>query len=411
MRSVAECFDSRELDRVKWRAKAGIAGLLIGAAFVIFVALPPARLLLIFEEQISQSQMSNALQATGSYSLTGLLILIAASLMFYGLRRFRSRARENAIRATRAVTVQVSPLRVHRAGMRQGGRQLRRPSFLPEQHTDDAKLDLEAETPRVTGPSAQSAAGFLMRFRRSLALGETGAEASIHTTRERRIVRHPRFRHGRFASTDSPGSFKVRTPDTILNQIYAAGRGGVPRAVLVGSANASLDATAEAVSIARALAAGGDQIVLADLACGRASISGTLGLPSSPGFADLVTGRAGFEDVVRVDAETPLQVITAGGPPPPVTGENNERFTSVLEALTQAYDGVVLHADHEALRKFTPALKFELSAAIAVVNTATGTEGAKGDLSAFSPLGCPVFSYEKPSAERHLVSPAAASSE
>jgi len=203
----------------------------------------------------------------------------------------------------------------------------------------------------------------------------------------------------------------VRTPDTVLNQIYAAGRGGAPRALLVSGATASLDATPEAVSIARALATGGDQVVLVDLACGRVSISGTLGLKSSPGLAELFAGRAGFEDVVRVDAETPLQVIAAGGPTPTVPDEGNERFTSVLEALTQAYDGVVLHADHEALLKFTPALKFELSVAIAVVDTASGADSAKSDLNAFSPLGCPVLVYEKRSEEQRPVSPAAASNE
>jgi hypothetical protein len=104
-------------------------------------------------------------------------------------------------------------------------------------------------------------------------------------------------------------------------------------------------------------------------------------------------------------------VIAAGNQTLTVTSEGNERFTSVLEALTRAYDGVVLHADHEALLKFTPALKFELSVAIAVVDTVTGAYGAKGDLSAFSPLGCQVLAYEKPGNERRPVSPAAASNE
>jgi hypothetical protein len=145
MRSVAERFDPQDLDRVKWRARAGIAGLVIGAAFVIVISLPPARLLLIFEEQISQSQSSTAREAIGWYGLTGLLVLIASGLMLYGLRRVRSRARADAATAARTVAVQVSPLRVHRPGVRQGGRQLKRPSFLPEQHADEAKLGREAE--------------------------------------------------------------------------------------------------------------------------------------------------------------------------------------------------------------------------------------------------------------------------
>ena len=168
-----------------------------------------------------------------------------------------------------------------------------------------------------------------------------------------------------------------------------------------------MDATSEAVSIARALLSGGGQVVLVDLACGPISVSSALGLPSFPGLAELSAGRSGFEDIVRIDAETPLQVIAAGNPELAAAPEGSDRFTSVFEALTQAYDGVVLHADHEALRKFTTALRFELSLAIAVVDAAAGAGRAKADLSAFSPLGCPVLVYEQRGKERRSRSPTA----
>ncbi len=131
---------------------------------------------------------------------------------------------------------------------------------------------------------------------------------------------------------------------------------------------------------------------MADLACGAVSVASALALPHSPGLAELCAGRARFEDVVRIDAETPLQVIAAGDPKLIASPDGCERFTSVFEALTQAYDGVVLHSDREALLKLTSALRFELSAAIAVMDT---PGGAEIDLSAFSPLGCPVLVYEK----------------
>ena len=115
------------------------------------------------------------------------------------------------------------------------------------------------------------------------------------------------------AANDSPGkggpvpskpdSDKVgpvlKSLDAVLNHIVASGNGGAPRAMLVAGATAKLDATAEAIAIARALVARRDQVVLVDLTRGPASISGALGLPRTPGLTDLVAGRAGFEDVVE----------------------------------------------------------------------------------------------------------------
>ena len=170
---------------------------------------------------------------------------------------------------------------------------------------------------------------------------------------------------------------------------------------------AGIDATAETVSVARALIAGGDQVVLVDLAGGPASVSDALGLPSSPGLAELSAGRARFEDIVRIDAETPLQVITAGDPARAAAPRSPGRFASVFEALTKTYDGVVLHADGDTLRKLTSVLRFELSVAIAVADTASGAGDTKPDLSAFTALGCPVLVYDRDGKEQRSQSPAA----
>jgi Mrp family chromosome partitioning ATPase len=187
----------------------------------------------------------------------------------------------------------------------------------------------------------------------------------------------------------------LKSLDAVLNHVLAAGKGGAPRALLVAGATAKLDATAEAIAIARALAKR-EQVVLVDLTRGPASISGALGLPRTPGLTDLVAGRAGFEDVVRIDDDSALQVISAGNPK--LSGANddeNERFARLFEALTQTYDSVVLHADREAVRQLTPALKFELPIMIAVLPAGAGDSGVKTDLAEFSVLGCPVLVYEQ----------------
>jgi Mrp family chromosome partitioning ATPase len=186
----------------------------------------------------------------------------------------------------------------------------------------------------------------------------------------------------------------LKSLDAVLNHILAAGNGGAPRALLVAGATPKLDATAEAIAIARALAKR-EQVMLVDLTRGPASISGALGLPRAPGLTDLVAGRAGFEDVVRIDEESPLQVISAGNPKLSGEEDENERFGQLFEALTQTYDSVVLHADREAVRQLTPALKFELPIVVAVLPAGAGDSGTKADLAEFSALGCPVLVYEQ----------------
>ena len=87
----------------------------------------------------------------------------------------------------------------------------------------------------------------------------------------------------------------LKSLDAVINHILACGKGGAPRALLVVGASPKVDATPEAIVIARTLVARREQIVLVDLTRGPAAISGPLGIPRSPGFSDLAAGRAGFE--------------------------------------------------------------------------------------------------------------------
>ena len=136
-------------------------------------------------------------------------------------------------------------------------------------------------------------------------------------------------------------------------------------------------------------------LVLVDFTRGASAVSGPLELSRSPGLTDLTAGRASFEDVIQIDATTPLQVIPAGNPKLAAGGDENERFMPIFEALMQTYDCVLLHADIEAMRRFTPALKFELPVVVAVLRAGTSPRDAKAELADFSALGCPVILYEQ----------------
>jgi uncharacterized protein involved in exopolysaccharide biosynthesis len=281
-------------------------------------------------------------------------------------------------------------------------------------------LSLGPSEPASVEP--QPAEGFLHRLRRGLpgAEGEgvkrddKGASGAAKTPALRpNDLRHylnQRIAAARSEQTDEAvgngavsvsksGNDKVgpvlKSLDAVLNHILASAKGAAPRALLVAGISPKVDATPEAIQIARALVAKREQVVLVDVTRGPSAVSGRLGLPRAPGFTDLAAGRAGFDQVVRVDADTALQVIAAGNPTVKGKGDEAERFTRVFEALTQVYDCVVFHADREAVRALAPALKFELPVVVAVLPAGASANSATEDLSDFSALGCPVLVYEQ----------------
>jgi Mrp family chromosome partitioning ATPase len=188
--------------------------------------------------------------------------------------------------------------------------------------------------------------------------------------------------------------------DAVLDQVLAVAKGSARRAVLVSGAVDKAESAKTAIRLGRALAERREQVVLVDVTRGSEVVSGPLGLPRAPGFTDLIAGRSSFADVVRVDEDTPLQIIAAGNPKLSARGDEAARFARLFEALTQAYDCVVLHADRETVRRLASALKFELPLMIAVLPQGEGPEDASSELDAFAALGCPVVHYEHGGRER-----------
>ncbi len=374
VRAVAKDKGLHGLDRDMWRAKAGIVGLAIGAALVTFIALP--------------NRIPPGL-------LAGLTAAFLAVMYF--LARDRLQKSDDVETA--------AP-------------QLKRPSFLPKRRADETPPNQPAALPQIaapnTPPGTQSAAAFLERFRRNLLSGESENEGTARRSGRPNDLRH--YLNQRLAAsaaerssdrrmTEVPATRPIKAAaatlssfDVVVSHVLACGRGGPPRALLVGAGSEAIDATVEALSLARAFVAAGEQVVLLDLAQGSISLSNILDLPRCPGLSELCAGSAQFEDVITIDAETPLHVIAAGAREFAASGDENGTFIAIFDALTETYDSVVLHADRAALRKFAPALRFELPVAVAVASAAA--REAAADLSGFSALGCPVVVYEKGAEER-----------
>jgi len=288
---------------------------------------------------------------------------------------------------------------------------------------DRLRQGLSARRPELEKEETAINPGLLARLRRALPSGaDTPEQVKAHTVPaseeavsslrpndlrhylNQRIASAARVRVDELADKVALAAPKVgkgkigpalKSLDGVLNHILASTKGGAPRSVLVAGVTPKVDATQEAIRIARSLVARREQVVLVDLTRGASAVSGPLGLPRAPGLTDLAAGRASFDDVIRIDPDTPLQVITAGNPAVRVIGEELDRFMRVFEALTQTYDCVVLHADGDSVRRLAPALKFELPVVVVVLPQGASPESEADELSDFAALGCQVVVYEK----------------
>ncbi len=224
------------------------------------------------------------------------------------------------------------------------------------------------------------------------ASGETRSGSAVLDPELAGIRRHLQRRA---ASTRDPARFGkvgpvLKSLDAVLNHIVARTSAKATRAVLVAPVSASIDATAAAIELARALAEKWQPVVLVDLTKGAAAVSGPLGLPRTPGLTDLAAGRARFEDVVHVDAETPLQVIPAGNPAVQSSGDAAETFLRIFDALSQTYDCVVIHADADTARQVERTLNGSLQLVIAVLRA-----GGEAGMERLANPGCEVLGYEQ----------------
>jgi hypothetical protein len=185
--------------------------------------------------------------------------------------------------------------------------------------------------------------------------------------------------------------------DDVLAHLRAEPSPDAPRAILVMAARPEIDAIAEVLRIARAQSAEQSLCVLVDLTRGPIAVGARLGIPRAPGFAELADGRAGFDDVVHVDDETPLQVIPAGqAVARPETKHDPERLARIFEALAHAYHFMVLHADRETAFNYQPVLAGRLRTVLAVLASGDGkSRRADPVLAELAGFGCTVMLHEQ----------------
>lgn len=116
-----------------------------------------------------------------------------------------------------------------------------------------------------------------------------------------------------------------------------------PKSILIASSVPGEGKTSVAISLACMLAGAGQNVTLVDCDFRRASVGKVLGMSARPGLTEYLAGKAQLEDVIRVDPQSKINLITAGAPVPnPADLLGSEQMKKLLDALAKISDMVIV---------------------------------------------------------------------
>jgi capsular exopolysaccharide synthesis family protein len=139
---------------------------------------------------------------------------------------------------------------------------------------------------------------------------------------------------------DSPEAEAYRRLRTNL-QVAALDRGR--RSLLVTSAVTGEGKTLLAANLGFAFAQAGHRVVLVDGDLRRGGLGHLLGLHSTPGLSEMLSGDAPDDDAFHHEQGRPLAVLTSGSPPPnPGELLESDRFADLIDRLTRRAEIVIL---------------------------------------------------------------------
>lgn len=150
----------------------------------------------------------------------------------------------------------------------------------------------------------------------------------------------------------------AKSARAVANVMRSVSTGPSAHNLIVTSGTASSNTAQDSVDIARAVAGQGLSAAIIDFSTSGAGVAGVLGLQEVPGLGELLNNVASFEDVIRVDGKSGVQVIVPGHlATEAFAGDGAEQWHRVHGALCQIYDCLVLHTSASAGLRLSSALQ------------------------------------------------------
>ena len=140
-------------------------------------------------------------------------------------------------------------------------------------------------------------------------------------------------------------------PKSVLAESYSAlrtallysTREGLPKVLLVTSAQASEGKTTTSYAIARGFARVGKRVLLMDADLRRPSLHKLLGMDNSKGLSSVLVGEASLQDSLNTGDRDGMHLLPSGPiPPSPAELLSGPRMAALLEQLEHVYDLVVI---------------------------------------------------------------------
>jgi len=142
---------------------------------------------------------------------------------------------------------------------------------------------------------------------------------------------------------DRPTSPYAESVRSVYAGVTLGNPGAATRTLLITSAQAHEGKTTLALSVARMRAAAQQKVVIVDADLRAPGVHPAFGLPRGPGLSEVLAGEATLDEVLRVDDQTGLAVVTAGrARPNPSDLIESEAMRALLDTLRGRFDLVVV---------------------------------------------------------------------
>ena len=171
------------------------------------------------------------------------------------------------------------------------------------------------------------------------------------------------------------------------------------RTLITGEAD-TIDASRDAVELAKSLAAAGADVMLVDWSLDGHGAAETIGAQTQPGIAELLAGQAKFEGVVARVPGSNAHLIPAGAAAMSADALlDPDQINLALDALDTAYDHIIIVGSNRAARRLFEAIQGRFDAGVIVAEakrrTAKPADGP-GMFLGFEVADIELFRLERP---------------
>ncbi len=153
--------------------------------------------------------------------------------------------------------------------------------------------------------------------------------------------------------------------------------GGGYRTLITGETDEIIP-YAEAIELVKALAKGSTQPILVDWSPSGNGFARDAGLGTSAGFNDLLSGSAGFDEIIQRLPGTNAHAVASGEA---VSGDESEidadHLNLVLDALDEAYDHIVVVGRRDEARRLFEVIEGRFDAGIAIGSPYRGSPASE----------------------------------